>query len=147
MKCIKILLKIKKRAVSPQVNTEEEIYQNTTLAGHQSSKVLWKTVLVIEASTHQTCHTITKPSQKIQFQRFVCFKETFLQGGDQLTQIFTGGLKQQHGERKDCCSAFIVYFQLLFLIYLSSCNDVSRLFKRVNVQATKCLHEVSWYYV
>lgn len=52
MKCIKILLKIKKRAVSPQVNTEEEIYQNTTLAGHQSSKVLWKTVLVIEASTH-----------------------------------------------------------------------------------------------
>lgn len=42
----------KKRAVSPQVNTEEEIYQNTTLAGHQSSKVLWKTVLVIDASTH-----------------------------------------------------------------------------------------------
>lgn len=25
-----------KRAVSPQVNTEEETYQNTTLAGHQA---------------------------------------------------------------------------------------------------------------
>lgn len=41
-----------KKAVSPQVNTEEEIYQNTTLAGHQSNEVLWKTVLVIEVSTH-----------------------------------------------------------------------------------------------
>lgn len=99
----------------------------------------------MKASTHQTCHTITKPSQKIRFQRFVCFKETFLQGGDQLTHIFTGGLKQQHGVRKDCCSSFIVYFQLLFLIYLSSRNNVSRLIKRGNIQATKCLREISWY--
>lgn len=49
MKHIKILLK---RAVSPQVNTEEEIYQNISLAVHQNSQTIWKTALIIEASTH-----------------------------------------------------------------------------------------------